>query len=220
MKKMKQMNRFLLLNLITLVMVMLFGSMQVMAKEIKKESITLESLPDRSNDSMNYCKKIVTINTTGKKVTTEIIDESTLKVTTSFEGIETSEITISKRDYILLAKLISATGVRGYNASVSMAAIPINRMKYGYASSIEEAISQIADIKKIKETKILSLYTTLYEAKMAIIGLDPEGALLGEDCLYAIPSSETPRDISKKVDDGGYNFFSSEGYNQLLRWSK
>lgn len=217
MKKMKQMNRFLLLNLITLVMVMLFGSMQVMAKEIKKESITLESLPDRSNDSMNYCKKIVTINTTGKKVTTEIIDESTLKVTTSFEGIETSEITISKRDYILLAKLISATGVRGYNASVSMAAIPINRMKYGYASSIEEAISQIADIKKIKETKILSLYTTLYEAKMAIIGLDPEGALLGEDCLYAIPSSETPRDISKKVDDGGYNFFSSEGYNQLLR---
>lgn len=216
---MKKINRFLF-NLIAFLMILFFSSsMQVMAKEVKKPEIDdeLEVLysRSRSKDTPKIIYRTTKIN--GKVVTTEIIDESTLKVTTSFDGAVTSEITITKRDYILLAKLISATGVRGYNASVSMAAIPINRVKYGYASSIEKAISQIADIEEVKAFKISNMYTTFYEAKMAIIGLDPEGDFLGEDSLYVVPSSEETTTISNKVDDGNYTFFSSEGYNQFLR---
>ena len=142
----------------------------------------------------------------GVEVTTK---GNNVEIVTSVGDFVTSSITLSQDDVLLIAKFVAATNPTSDNARISMAACPINRVKYGYASSIKEAVSQLADIKEVEKFEADS--SSLQATSLAILGLDPEGNFLGEDTLYAYPAGTMT--ISKKIVDGSYEFFSSEGYN-------
>ncbi len=146
----------------------------------------------------------------GVEVTTK---GNNVEIVTSVGDFVTSSITLSQDDVLLIAKFVAATNPTSDNARISMAACPINRVKYGYASSIKEAVSQLADIKEVEKFEADS--SSLQATSLAILGLDPEGNFLGEDTLYAYPAGTMP--ISKKIVDGSYEFFSSEGYNEIFR---
>lgn len=146
----------------------------------------------------------------GVEVTTK---GNNVEIVTSVGDFVTSSITLSQDDVLLIAKFVAATNPTSDNARISMAACPINRVKYGYASSIKEAVSQLADIKEVEKFEADS--SSLQATSLAILGLDPEGNFLGEDTLYAYPAGTMT--ISKKIVDGSYEFFSSEGYNEIFR---
>lgn len=188
-----------ILMVVAVAMVFILNTSQVRASEISysySEETTFTSF-----DLMTYRKTVITGN------------EEEVNIKTLINGIVTSDITLSQSDVRLIEKLVAATGADSFNAKISIAACPINRLKYGYASSIEEAIKQIADINMVKNTTedTMSLQATRY----AILGLDPEGKNLGEDTLYVFPANAI--NINKKVVDGNYEFFSSEGYNEIFR---
>ena len=146
----------------------------------------------------------------GVEVTTK---GNNVEIVTSVGDFVTSSITLSQDDVLLIAKFVAATNPTSDNARISMAACPINRVKYGYASSIKEAVSQLADIKEVEKFEADS--SSLQATSLAILGLDPEGNFLGEDTLYAYPAGTMT--ISKKIFDWSNDFFSSTGNNEIFK---
>lgn len=198
---MKNFMRIVTMIIMTIAMTLGFAT-TTQAKEISKPFTEEEATSTVTTYNLITCR--------GVEVTTK---DNNIEIVTSIDDFVTSSITLSQNDVILVAKFVAATNPTSDNARISMAACPINRVKYGYASSIKEAVSQLADIKEVEKFEADS--SSLQATSLAILGLDPEGNFLGEDTLYAYPAGTMT--ISKKIVDGSYEFFSSEGYNEIFR---